>query len=126
MLTNDLPWQIDLLIIETLVSMVVAMLMLHQRVTRLSMTKTFLFLCWSVACVVLILWGGSLSWQHLIILVAETWAVAQGIRRMQNDGWIGSEKTRRSIADEGLTAGTAFFGSLMSFGIILLLVTGVR
>lgn len=125
MLTN-LPWQIDVLVIETLLSMVVAMLIIAHRTTRISPTNSALMALWTVTCLLLIVTGGSMTWQHVLYLTLEVAGLGSGLARIARGGWIGNEKSRRRIAAEGLTGRNTLSLILLSIGTIYLLVGGVQ
>lgn len=120
MIPTDLPWQLDVLIIETVVSMGLAYLM-AMSLNGVQYGKPATWIIgppWDLLCIALIVSGGNWSWQHVLLTVLYTTVLLRSLH---------ANLTRRyaSFADEKKRPGvTAFFTVLLGAGLIALIVTG--
>lgn len=124
----DLPWQIDLLLIDALASLLIGVVLIERRVTHLRALETRVsWVAWNIVCLVLIIWGGSVTWQHAIYAVLTVWAVGKATARLMNEsGAIYSEEATASIAAGKHKGGTHFIGVLVTLATLYLLIAGSR
>lgn len=124
MLDLNLPWQINLLLLDAVVSFVAGLILIEKRIVRISPTNVLLMEIWNIGCLVLILWGGSLTWQHIVYTLFTVWAVYKGGMRMHQGGRLYSEKVEPNILAGKVPGGTFILG-VITLVTIYLLIGGV-
>lgn len=119
----DLPWQLWVLVGETMLSAVLgAIFIANGHANRQGRHERVLYLFWDASLIPLLLTGASafqlgLSWQHTVLLVAYTWSVFRGARRLWRN-----EKPKPIPEDRPNTA--ALVCTILGSAIIALIITG--
>lgn len=116
---EDLPWQIDVLLFETVFSLVAGITYLYVfRFYQRSWKTALFFGAWDVALLTLLVTGGSRSWQHLLVLL---WYVID-LTVVMSMGF----KNKRHDIKPGQEVSGAIAGFIFSAFIFVFLLTGVR
>lgn len=77
-----LPWQLYLLLVEVLVSLSIALYWVDaDRVIQYGWKRFTLYGTWDAACIALLVWAGSVSWQHFLLGGFYVWAIYSSARR---------------------------------------------
>lgn len=110
----ELPWQLDVLVVETIASAVIGIIIVGSGWRQRSPGTAVAFGLWDVALLVLLATGGNPSWQHALVFgwyVIDLLAVVfMGVTNYQHK--------------KPLTGGAVTATIILSCAILALLVTG--
>ena len=110
----DVPWQIDVLIAEAVVSVLLASWYIF-RGWQPTLGGAILGVLWNVAVFALILWGGSPTWQHVAYTVLNAWALCASLGRVS---------TLKPVKPADNPSSATFGGVLITAGMLYLLIGG--
>jgi hypothetical protein len=111
---SDLPWQIDVLIADAIITVPILAVIMTRGVTYTKAYGATMFV-WNVAILMLIGSGGSLTWQHSIYAALQLWATGLSIR---------NTLTRKVVPPSKHPGGEIAVGALFTVGLIYLLIGG--
>lgn len=111
-----LPWQLNILVGEALLSMVIAMWLAERGSYQRTPERAIALAICDATCIGLMVWAGGSSWQHVLYVVMYLWAIYAGLTK-------GFKRTKEEFKPEHATILQVTVG-VMALGIIALIATG--